>query len=395
MIKAASAFTFEVDDIEHACLELKKQISEKLTLKRNSVGIVQCNPDFVEAGIMEKLYSEFGIPLAGGTTVSSASNDAAGGMMCSLLVLTADDVEFVVSHTTGLEKDFPAELRHSFSEALAKPRELPGAPLRLALVFPPVIDAIAGDSYVEAIESVCGTVPVFGSLAVDDTLTDFARSASVYNGTALKREMSYILFFGDVNPRFFMATVPKQFNLAESNAVITRADDNVAYEINNMRAIDYFESIGFAQDGVLKLGVQYLPLLLTLPDSVDQIPFVRAILRIDPDGSVVTRGKMFEGAHVAFGSHFGIDVMSASAETITQIAQYRDINAALIFSCIIRQLVIGQDSLRELTQVKDILKTDIPFIASYVCGEISPTSVGSDNNACNRFHNYTFITCLL
>ena len=394
MIKSASAQTFEVDDIGRACAELKKQINEKLTLMRNSVGIVQCNPDFIEAGIMEKLYHELGIPLVGGTTVSSATNDAIGILMFSLLVLTSDDVDFVVSYTEGYENDYLGSVRRSFKEALSGPGKIPNAPLGLALVFPPIIDAIAGDSCVEAIESVCGTVPIFGPFSVDDTLTNFDRSASVINGMSLKHEMTYVLFFGDVHPRFLMATVPKHSDLAESSAVITKAKDNIAYEINNMRAIDYFESIGFAQGGQIRMGALYVPLVLSLPDSVDQIPFVRAMIRVDPDGSAVLRGRILEGASITFGSNFGIDVLSASTEIITQISKIKDINAVLVFSCMMRQLVIGSDSMRELAKVKDILKTDVPFIASYAGGELSPTSM-DNGKARNRFHNYTFITCLL
>jgi len=75
--------------------------------------------------------------------------------------------------------------------------------------------------------------------------------------------------------------------------------------------------------------------------------------------------------------------------------QEKDISAALVFSCIIRQLVIGSDLMRELSQVKEMLAPNIPFLASYAGGEIAPTSVDEHNNAQNRFHNYSLISCLL
>ena len=398
MIKSASAFTLEIDDIDRACRELKTQIDAKLVLMRNSLGIVQCAPDFIESGIMEKLFLELGIPLAGGTTVTSATNDMIGIVMFSLLVLTSDDVEFTVSHTQGFAGDCKEAIRHSLALAMGKPRKLADAPLRLVLVFPPVIDAVAGDCYVEAVEEACGTVPIFGSLTVDDSLDKFDRSASLINGAALQGEMAYVLFYGNVTPRFLMATTPYQSELADTSAVITRANGNIAYEINNMRAIDYFESIGFAKNGIMNSGAIYVPMLLTLPGETDNIPFVRGVVQTGsegPDGSVAFKGKMFEGARMTFGSNFGIDVLAASTEAINKIAQYKDINAVLIFSCMIRQLVIGSDSMRELTRVKDILKNDVPFIAAYAGGEISPTSVDGNHVAHNRFHNYTFITCLL
>jgi hypothetical protein len=391
MIKAVSVYTCEIDDIELACRQLKSQLDEKLFMMANTVGIVQCDPEFIEAGIMEPLYRELGFPLAGGTTVASATNGTVGNMMFSLLVMTSDDVDFAVSHTIGFKENCNDAVAESFAQA--KPRSQ--APLRLVLVFPPIIDDLAGDSYVEAIEKVCGKTPVFGNLSVDDSLDSFDRSASVCNNSVFRYEMSYVLFFGNVTPRFFLATVSKQSNLVVSSAVITKASGNIVYEINNMSAIEVFESVGLANNGTLKEGTKIIPLLMTLPDSTDNIPFVRALIRTDPDGSAVFRGIVIEGASFTFGSYFGADVLSSTFDTVSRIKQEKNIDAALLFSCIIRQLVIGADFMRELTQVKNLLGDDIPFMASYAGGEISPTSVDCENNANNRFHNYTFISCLL
>jgi len=395
MINAVSIYTQEIDDIERACRHLKTQLDEKLSLLSSTVGIIQCNPEFIESGILERLYRELNFPLAGGTTVASATNGASGNLMFSLLVLTSDDVEFVVSHTENFLDNCYDSVDKSFRKTLAQSRKLSQEPLRMVLVFPPIIDTMAGDCYVEAVENVCGRTPVFGTFNVDDSLDKFEHSCAICNNESFRFEMSYVLLFGNVTPRFSIATVPKQSSLTESVAIITKASGNVAYEINNMRAIDYFESVGLASSGKFKEGVIYIPLLMTLPDSPEEIPFVRALIRTDPDGSTVFRGKIIEGAKFSIGSNFGADVLASTTETVNNIAREKDVNAALLFSCIIRQLVIGVDYMRELSLVKEILAQDIPFIASYAGGEISPTSVDAENNAHNRFHNYTFITCLL
>ena len=396
MIKAVSIYTQEIDDMDLACSQLKTQMGEKITLLKSTVGIVQCNPEFIESGILDTLYRELNIPLAGGTTVASATNDAVGSLMLSILVLTSDDVEFVVSYTHGFEDDCMGSVKKSFDETLAKPRRLGEAPLKMVLVFPPIIDAIAGDTYIDAIENVCGKTPVFGTLSVDDSLHLFERSASVYNDVILKREMAYVLVFGNVNPRFAVATVPRLSNLDESNAVITKASGNIAYEINNKPSIDYFEKVGFASEGKFKDGSVLIPLLVTPPDGQDQVPFVRALINnTNPDGSIMVRGNIPEGASINFGSTSRDDVLSSTLNTVTGIKHEKDGSAALLFTCIVRQLVIGADSLRELNQMKDTLGPDIPFIASYAGGEISPTSVNDEKRAQNRFHNYSFIVCLL
>jgi hypothetical protein len=392
MIKAASAFTMEIDDVDAACRQLKMQINEKLSFMRNTVGIVQCDQEFVDAGIIEVLHKELGIPLVGGTTAASATNDSVGSFQFSIMVLTSDDVEFAVSHTQGLRAGCFGAVEKSFKDSLAKQS---GKPLKLALVFSPAVKEIAGDSFVEAIENVCGKVPVFGTLFVNDALPDFDCGSSLCNGETFTDEMSYLLLFGKTSPRFLVATVPRQSNLTDVRAVITRASGNVAYEINNMRAIDYYESIGLAANGQLNKGAGFVPLLMTLPDAADNIPFVRALTRVEPDGAVMFSGKMFEGAEFSCGSNFGTDVLSSTTDVISQVSGEKNANAALLFSCLIRQLVIGSNPTRELALIKDELKADMPFMASYGAGEISPTSVDSENNAQNRFHNYSLIVCLL
>ena len=394
MIKAVSVQTNIIDDISMACRDLKEQLSAKLTLLSNSVGIVQCDPEFIEAGIMELLYETLGIPLVGGTTVSIATNEEIGNHMFSMLVLTSDDVEFAASHTTGLVGDYVGAIERSMKDSL----KVSEKPLRMALVFPTVTDNedLPGDIYVEAVVSVCGNVPVFGTLSVNDAIEVFERSMSVCNGEVFRHEMTYVLIFGNVNPRFFVATVPTQSKMIDADATITQADGHIISEINNGNAVKYFESIGFAINGRLATGVYFVPLLVSVQDENGfSRTFVRAIIGFNADGHAICRGKIPVGAKITFGSLQSVDILQATSEIVTRINKERDINAVLIFSCIIRQLCIGSDALRELTIVKDSLTDGISFVASYSGGEISPICYEDQSNYKNSFHNYSLIACLL
>jgi len=394
MIKAASLYTTTIDDISLACHELKNQLDEKLPLLKNSIGIVQCDPEFLENGIMEPLHSILGIPLVGGTTVSIATNDVIGDLIFSILVLTSDEVEFAASRTTGLMDDYNSAIESSMKTALKASEK----PLKMALIFPTVTDNedLPGDCYVEATESICGNIPVFGTLSVNDAIGVFERSMSVYNGDVFKSEMSYVLFFGDITPRYFIASVPAGSNLS-AQAVITKVDGHVVQEINNMPVIEYFESIGFAKNGKLNSGVNLIPILIDTQKEGESIScFVRAMVDINEEGFIAFRGKVPEGARVTFGSMPSpADILTATAEMMEKITTGKDINAVLFFSCIVRQLTIGSDPLKELAIIKDSLKPGIPFVASYSGGEIAPIGYGINKNPINSFHNYSLIVCLL
>ena len=395
MIKSISLQTAIIDDMDLAVSDLASQLKEKLPLLRNSVGIVQCDPEYIEAGIMPLLYDALGIALVGGTTVSLATNEGIGNHMFSLMVLTSDDVEFAAGSTKGLVEDHESAIGQSMRAAL----DASDKPLQLALIFPTVTDneSMPGDCYVEAVEKVCGNVPVFGTLSVDDALQEFNRSMSVHNGEAFTREATYVLMFGEsLSPRFFVATVPKTADLAEGDAVVTASDGHIVQEINNMPAVEYFETVGLAENGNFKPGVYFVPFLVTKEDEAGKIQtFVRALVSFDENGFVSFRGKVPEGAVLSVASLNTDDILGATSGVMKQIADIEDAQAVLIFSCIIRQLSIGSDTLKELAQIKDTLRPDVAFAASYSGGEIAPIGCAGQHKPLNAFHNYSLIACLL
>ena len=399
MIKSASLQTEIIDDIDLAVNDLASQLIERLPLLRNSVGIVQCDPEFIEAGIMPLLHDALGIPLVGGSTVSLATNGGIGNYMFCVLVLTSDDIDFFAGHTTGLIGGYEASIAISMQEAISASKQ----PLQLALIFPTLKENknISGDRYLEAAEKACGDVPVFGTLSVDDTLRNFERSISVCNGDAFTDEMTYVLLFGvHLNPRFFVATVPEAASLMETRAIVTKSDGNIVREINNMLAVKYFESIELAENGNFREGVQFVPFLVTDRGKGGVIrTFVRALISFDENGHVAFRGKVPEGSILSVASLNADDILDATSEVMKQIADIEDVQAVMVFSCIIRQLCIGADPLKELAQIKDALRPDVAFIASCSGGEISPVRCGCGcdgrDKPLNTFHNYSLIACLL
>ena len=392
MIKSAALQTTFIDDISLACRDIKSQLDTKLGLLENTVGIVQCDPEFIERGIMPLLSEVLGFPLVGGTTISIATNDEIGNFIFSLLVITSDDVSFVTGYTRGLAEDFNGALENSLSGAISASGGSPS----LAFVFPTVTDNdnLPGDNYVEAFEAVCGKIPVFGTLSVNDSLLVFDRSMSVHDGKSFKRDLSYLLFFGDVNPRFFTATVPRHYNIIAEDAVATKVKDNLICEINNVAAYEYFESLGLAADGQLSKGVYFVPLLVKYKFG-SRRPFVRALVGFNEDGHAILRGKIPENTLLGFGSLLGNDILEATSKTTTQMAAEENVNAAIVFSCIIRRLNIGADDLKELAVVRDALKDKTPLLASYSGGEIAPIGFDEKGDVQNAFHNYSLIACLI
>ena len=390
MIKAASLHTFEIDDPDGALEEIRKQLSEKLVLLKNTTGILQCGFDFIESGVASHICANLPFPIVGSTTISQAVNGAVGELMLTILVLTSDDAEFVPAHTEGHRDDFFGSIERSFRPAYGAS----SLPLKLILTFPPIIEKYSGDEYAAAFDRLCGNVPVFGSLAVEDDLMTYTRNATFCGGGHFAEEMSYLLIFGDVSPRFFVATVPERAKMLEAG-VITKAEKNVMHEVNGESTMDCFERIGLAQGGVLRDGVEYLPLMLSRrgADGRLSLPFARGVIGASENGSILCRGTIYPGSSLAVCSNSVKDIVEASEETTRCLNAEENVQAALIYSCTVRRTILGGKPLLELERVRDAICPDIPFMMAYSGGEFCPAFL-SGTTVENRFHNFSFIVCV-
>jgi hypothetical protein len=390
MIRSTSVFTYEIDDPELAAEELRSQLSEKLTLQKHSAGVMQCDPEFIKSGVASAISGVLGFPVVGGTTTTTAVNGSVGDLMLTLLVFTSDDVEFIAAHTQDVENDIFGATAASYRDTLERSSLAP----KLVITFAPIIEKYGGDLYPQAFGQVRADVPVFGTQSVTEEITSYENCATICDSEVFPCEMSYLVLFGDVEPRFLFAGLPEQ-RFTDTNGVITKSTDNIIEKIDNVTAIKFFESIGLAKDGTLREGIDFLPIFMT-PHSTNEPekPIIRAMIGFTEEGYAVCRGLMYEGADFGFGSFGSADILNESRNAIAEINGFADVSAVLIFSCIVRWLNIGVNPYAEAEIVRNNLHPDIPFLFSYSGGEICP-SLRGDNDYVNRFHNFTLVACIL
>jgi len=384
MITSASLYTFEIDDHDKALEEIQAQLSEKLVLKKYTAGIIHCTVDYLESGVLTYICEALEFPVIGATTTSQAVNDKLGKLMLTIMVMTSDDVQFVPARTNGLTHGQFAAIEQSCPSDI-----IPDLPLRLILAFPPLKDEYSGDTFVTAFESVYGNVPVFGALSIEEEIFTYTRNFTIYNGEYLENEVTYLLLYGDINPRFFITNVPQRSNLFKVGT-ITKAEGNIIHEIDGMKTVDFFEHIGYSLS-----GVGFVPLVLTLQDSPSCEPsqFVRGLVEFDENGSALCRGKVYENAILTIGSNSVDDIIAASKNTTELLNKEKDVQTALIYSCVVRRTVLINNPEIELETVYNTIRHDIPFMMAYAGGELCPNHV-SENSAVNRFHNFSLIACV-
>ena len=384
MITSASLYTFEIDDHDKALDEIQSQLNEKLILKKYTAGILHCAADYVESGVVTHICEALGFPIVGTTTTSQAVNDKLGKLMLTIMVMTSDDVQFVPARTNGLI--------NSQSDAIVQSRPadiVSDLPLKLILAFPPLEGEFSGDTFVTAFESAYGNVPIFGSFSVEEEIFTYSRNCTIYNGECYQNEVTYLLLYGDINPRFFITNVPQRSNLFQVGK-ITKAEGNILYEIDGMRTVDFFTRIGYSLS-----GVGFVPLVLTLEDSINAelSQFVRGIVEFDENGYASCRGEVYEGAVLTIGSNAADDIIAASKNTTELLNEEENVQTALIYSCVVRRTVLIGNPEIELETVYNTIRKDIPFMMAYAGGELCPNHV-SETSVVNRFHNFSLIACV-
>jgi hypothetical protein len=391
MIKSISLFTYELDNPAIAVEELSAGL-KGFELLKNTIGILMCDPDYVNAGIYGAVAKALPFPVAGATTMTQAVNGEAGSLMLTLMVLSSDDVYFEAGMTGVIASggDIVEPARAAYKAAAAKLPEKP----KLIIAFPPLFAETAGDAYIDAFESLCPGVPVFGTLAVDDSIT-FQNCSALYGGEHSLEKMSFILVAGNVSPRFLIATISDDNKLPYTGE-ITKSVGNVVQEVNDVRTSEYFESIGYAKDGKLDEGIQFIPYLLDFKKRADYdgIPVIRAMVYFDENGYGICRGNMYQNSVFTLTNPTSDDVLKTSVELMQKLESVKNCQALLIFSCVVRRMSFGVKPLTEAEMISDKLSGGAPFMLAYAGGEICPTSY-NESGVTNRFHNYSIIALVL
>ena len=385
MIRTYSAYTTEIDDLDTAVREVLSQLPAKDALLPNTVGIIACHYEFVFSGVAEAVCAALPFETAGTITSAQAFPASADTLILTLLVLTADDVSFRVGLSDSLLGDPAGAVTAMYTQTA-----LPGEKPALILPFAAFLPQNSGDEYVGTLSALSGGAPLFGTLAIDDTTT-FENTFAIHNGQHYRDRMALILAYGNINPRFCIATLSKN-KIIDRPALITKSHGHILMEVNGRPLTEYWESFGLIEASQSNYAMSSIPFLL---DYSDGTPLVaKVFIQMTEDGGGLFAGQMPEGSTMYMGVFDKDDVLQTTGNAVTEaLSGGAAVNGILAYSCVSRFMTMGGDTLAELSHVRSLIGADIPFMMAYAGGEICPTQV-REGVATNRFHNDSFILCL-
>jgi hypothetical protein len=381
-----TACTEEVDEIEAAVNEILEQLDLKSKLLKNSMGLIFCDPEFVDSGVVEAVSKKLPFDTVGITTRAGATKNTVGSILLSVSVLTADDVMFSVAHSREITSENVDDVIFSaYKDAESRLPERPA----LVLAYPPLTTSMGSYTIADAVFRAAGNIPVFGTLPCSPRAA-YAGSCTIVNSIAKTMSAALVLLSGNIHPDFLMVSIPEQ-NLQKQYGIITKADGCTVFKVNEMNLADYLSRHGFQKSSMTSDSLAMIPFMVNFNDGSP--PVARALYSINDDGAAVFGGEMPEGRTIS-PSRLNYDgIMETTEELLRQISLKKNINGILMYSCLARHILLGVKNDDELEKIIEQIDDAAPYHVCYSGAEICPVK----NNAgefINRMHNYTIVACV-
>lgn len=168
--------------------------------------------------------------------------------------------------------------------------------------------------------------------------------------------------------------------------MVTKAKDNVLFEINHRNALDLYKQYLGPDAENLPSSALLFPLSVKLNEDYE--PVVRTILSIDEEiGSMTFAGDIPQGAQVRF-MRANFDRLSTAAYNAAMDIKHSNDQSpklAILISCIGRKLILQGRTEEEVEAIDEVFNQQTILTGFYSYGEISPFIPGTD---C-QLHNQT------
>jgi hypothetical protein len=312
----------------------------------------------------------------------------AGGVILTVTVLTSDDIDFTAGVSMPLNEKNVGEC---VQELYRRISSFPGEPPSLMFAFPPTMTSVPGDVITSALDRVCAGMPIFGSVALDIS-THIQNPRTIFKGSfengAFSDRITLLLFRGSVKPRFFHSSFPEK-SILSWDAVITEAEGHRIISINNRPALSFIRELGFYQNETHG-GILLYPLVVEYPNNETNVVVLQDI---SPEGQLICGMNVQVGGVLNIGAITADSVLESARSMAQELKKDGNGKNFLMFSCLLRNVVLGGSSQAEFDLVRRELEG---YPGSWLFfnsgGELCP-GYTENGKTVNRFYEYALIAC--
>ncbi len=380
MFEVAVAHTND-PDTQEAVLEVLAQCAEQLQGKQPQGGIVLAAIDFDHPLVLKSIHEAFPECALIGCTTDGEMSSVLEFQQDSLTVMLfcSDSVKFHAGIGLNVSDDPEGISAHAVHSAVSEM----GLEPKLCITLP---ESLTTNSIVilDGLKKGLGSeVPIVGGLAADQWR--FKATYQFCGEQVVTDAVPFLLLAGDV---LISHGVAGGWRPVGNLAKVHRAEGNVVFEIDGMKALDYYRQYL----GPKKPSSQYP---LAVFEGSDHFYLRAPSGEIDEDErSVSFFGDVPVGALVQMTEASREEILDASEASMrAAMATYpgKKPGAAMYFSCASRRQILGLRTREEFERVRTSMECPLPSCGFYTNGEIAPLAKGLPS----QFHNETFISVVI
>jgi len=315
-----------------------------------SLVVLFCSPKLATDSLAGELKEHFaGVPVIGCTTAGEITPFGYQHGSITGVSFAAPDFHVATRHIRDIRNFGIADGRDMVRSCLGELEEkAPHTPPEqiFAFLFIDGLDATE-ESVISSLHNELGPIPLFGGSAGDEL--DFRVTKILWDG-AFHQHAAVLVLVATNHP--FRVFKTEHFTLSQDKMVITAADPvhRIVTEINaEPAAQEYARVIGLTREQLSPTVFATHPLVV----RVGNVPYVRAVQKANPDGSLTFFSSIDVG--IVLTAATGTDIIEDMARRFEELRA--DIGCPEVVigcDCILRNLELRQKGLEE--RMSDVLR---------------------------------------
>ncbi len=366
-----------------------------------AIAIGQCRAQLggitPQAGVLVAAFDSFGpslvaavreafpgVALMGST--SSAEMTSTSGFLedsVSLAMFASDAIDVTVGFGVGLDTDVDGACRAAIAEARSTTQREP----KVCVVFADGFIAEPQRTLDALARALPDDVVVVGGGSARHDLGSGAPSWQFCNERVSSEGVAVLLFSGPVG---FSISVGMGWRPLGASGTITKSSPGRVDEIDGRPAMEYIARY-LDVTGPASFGNP-----LAVREQGSDKSYLRAVVGSERESGALTLfGSIPEGATVQLTTATTEDILAGTKQSLAEAtsdfpAGFRP-EAAMMFSCAVRRLLLGSRANTEVELARAEFGATVPLAGLYCYGEIGPIA----GSTTSRFLNDTFVTLLL
>ncbi|CCB85056.1 hypothetical protein PUV_01060 [Parachlamydia acanthamoebae UV-7] len=366
---------------------------KKMPTQKPDLAIIFGSPDYDYKKVFESFFKIIGeIQIIGCTSAGEFTEKemSQGGIACAFI--TSDTHHFYTGIGIGLQN----KQNEAIDVALANfPKSVPNFPLQSVMLF---VDGLTGKGE-EAVQATSrmlgGQVKLFGGAAGDNL--HFKKTRVFGSGLALSDAVSTCLI---ASKKPIICSVKHGHHPISPALCVTKAKDNVLYEIEGKIALDVWKE--YLQDEIqeqdwkhlINHSSEFLSKLLMKAGMITGDSYeIRFPISCNPDGSLNFICKVEKNSLIKIMSTRPSDQITSALEAAKEalkLAKNEKIAGIVVFDCACRGMILKERFSVAVEMIKDIFP-DTPMIGVETYGEI----LLEPDVLAGGFHNASIVIMLI